>query len=469
MKTNVTKVKSAALLAILALLPVGCGGNSNLQNQMYNQMPPGMMATNQQYYNSYDNFNNPVNGQYMGGAMDVAPINNLPTGTIMGKVVDSLNKSGLGGVAVEVVGVRPPLLVTTDASGNFTLSNVPQGRQVLTVRRNDYTNVSSNSNIVIDVKAGSTSSIPNNIELVPFRASSVNGFIRAFNNFKLPRGIALAPGSNNLYVVDVVGAGGLSTYDHAEVKKLNGDGGVMDNFGARWWSKDLLNPIRQANGLGVDSGGNVLVASTGNDVIRRYGPGGQYVSSIKADFKEVFDVAVMTTGDFAVSDAGAGRVTIFDSSNTVKVPNILQGMSSTGVRGLTTNNNDDIFVLDATAPPGQVIRKFDRNGNRLPLSFGRIGGVQPGFFNNPTDLAIDNRNGDLYVVDSGNNRIQRFDSEGNYLSEFGSFGTDNGRFNAPWGVAVDNQGFVYITDSKNQRIQKFAPGRVEQMQTPLPQ
>ena len=468
MKKHVKKLATLALASLTTVI-TGCGGPTT---NSYQYMPPtsvGYPSTTGSYdqygttpgsYNQGSQFGN-VNANP--GFIDPSLQGNLPTGTIMGKVVDSLSKAGIGGVQVEVVGVRPAQIATTDASGNFTLGNVPQGRQVITVRRNDYTNAVGNNQIVVEARAGTTVQIPRTIELVPFRASSVNGFIRAFNNFTLPKGISMSTGTGNLYVVDVVGAGGIINYDHGEVKKLNGEGGIIDSFGARMFSTDLFRLLKQPNGLAVDAGGNVFVANTGHDLIRRYGPGGQWLSNISADFKEVFDVAVLSTGDVVVSDPGSGRMLMFDSSMNVRVPNLLR-VPATGVRGVATNNNDDIFVIDSAAPPGQVISKYDRYGNRMPLNFGRIGGVQPGSFSNPTDLAIDNRNGDIYIVDSGNNRIQRFDSEGNYLSEFGSFGTENGQFNAPWGVAIDNDGFVFITDSKNARVQKFAPGRIMEQQ-----
>jgi DNA-binding beta-propeller fold protein YncE len=50
-------------------------------------------------------------------------------------------------------------------------------------------------------------------------------------------------------------------------------------------------------------------------------------------------------------------------------------------------------------------------------------------------LAFD-ASGNIYVSDVGNNRIQKFDSHGNYLSQFGSYGSGNGQFFAPYGVAV---------------------------------
>lgn len=459
MKKQINKLAVLAMASLTTLI-TACGVTNSYQYSPVGTNYPTTGYTDPNAaYAGYSNTVGTLNPNP--GYMDPSVGSNLPTGTIMGKVVDSLSKAGIGGVQVEVVGVRPARVATTDASGNFTISAVPQGRQVISVQRNDYTNSAGNNQTVVEVKAGTTVQIPGTIEMVPFRASSVNGFIRAFNNFTLPKGIALAPGSGNLYVVDVVGAGGVLSYDHGEVKKLNGEGGIIDNFGATLFSTDIFRLIKRPNGLAVDAGGNVFVADTGHNLIRRYGPGGQWLSNIDTDFTEVFDVGVLSTGDMVVSDPGSGRVMMFDSSMNVRIPNMLQ-MPANGVRGVTVNNNDDIFVINAAGAPGQVISKFDRYGNRMPLSFGRIGGVQPGYFSNPTDLAIDNRNGDIYVVDSGNNRIQRFDSEGNYLSEFGSFGTENGQFNAPWSVAIDNDGFVYVTDSKNARVQKFAPGRIMQ-------
>lgn len=473
------QIKSLAALAIASLttLITGCGGPALNQYSYtpatnYGYTDPNATGTYNNYGNSYTDptqtgsFSNVSGNGVLNpnpGFLDPSLQANLPTGTIMGKVVDSVTKAGIGGVTVEVVGVRPASIATTDASGNFTLGNVPQGNQVVSVHRNDYTNAAGNNQITVQVKAGTTVSMPRTVELVPFRASSVNGFIRAFNNFTLPKGISLSNGSGNLYVVDVIGAGGVINYDHGEVKKLNGEGGIIDSFGARLLSMDIFRLLKQPNGLAVDAGDNVFVANTGSNLIRRYGPGGQWLNNVEADFKQVFDVAVLSTGDVVVSDPGTGRVIMFDSSMNVRIPNMMR-LPATGVRGVTTNTNDDIFVLDSAAAAGQVVTKYDRYGNRMPLSFGRIGGVQPGSFSNPTDLAIDNRNGDIYVVDSGNNRVQRFDAEGNYLSEFGSFGTENGQFNAPWGVAIDNEGYVYVTDSKNARVEKFAPGRVMQQQ-----
>jgi DNA-binding beta-propeller fold protein YncE len=73
----------------------------------------------------------------------------------------------------------------------------------------------------------------------------------------------------------------------------------------------------------------------------------------------------------------------------------------------------------------------------------------------PGDLFVD-AEGTLWIADGRNNRIQKFDAQGNFLGAFGRAGPDPGRFNEPWGVAVDADGFIYVADTWNHRIQKFS-------------
>ncbi len=81
-------------------------------------------------------------------------------------------------------------------------------------------------------------------------------------------------------------------------------------------------------------------------------------------------------------------------------------------------------------------------------------GSGDGQFNNPRGLAVD-RQGFVYVTDSGNHRIQKFDLEGNYLLSWGGQGNAPGQFQEPWGLAVDEEGRVYVADLWNHRIQVF--------------
>ena len=63
--------------------------------------------------------------------------------------------------------------------------------------------------------------------------------------------------------------------------------------------------------------------------------------------------------------------------------------------------------------------------------------------------------GFVYVADTGNNRIQKFDSQGKFVSRIGALGDDPGEFKSPSSIAVDSKDFVYVADTDNNRIQKF--------------
>jgi tripartite motif-containing protein 71 len=61
----------------------------------------------------------------------------------------------------------------------------------------------------------------------------------------------------------------------------------------------------------------------------------------------------------------------------------------------------------------------------------------------------------MYVVDSGNDRIQMFTPDGKFISKWGSTGSGDGQFNFPVGLTVDQKGNVLVADTGNNRIQKF--------------
>jgi hypothetical protein len=81
-------------------------------------------------------------------------------------------------------------------------------------------------------------------------------------------------------------------------------------------------------------------------------------------------------------------------------------------------------------------------------------GAGNGQFNWPGSLAVDSLD-NVYVVDYGNNRVQKFTADGVYVTQWGSEGTGDSQFHGPVDIAVNASGNVYVVDYLNNRIQKF--------------
>ncbi|HYQ78803.1 MAG TPA: trypsin-like serine protease [Solirubrobacterales bacterium] len=86
-------------------------------------------------------------------------------------------------------------------------------------------------------------------------------------------------------------------------------------------------------------------------------------------------------------------------------------------------------------------------------------GPEGGSLNRPLGMAAEViagvPTGNFWIVDNKNNRVVKVNSAGSYIRQVGGFGTANGQFDSPRGVAVDDQGNIWVTDAGNHRIQKF--------------
>jgi peptidylamidoglycolate lyase len=121
--------------------------------------------------------------------------------------------------------------------------------------------------------------------------------------------------------------------------------------------------------------------------------------------------------------------------------------------GLEVDKEDNIWVTDVAL---HQIFKFSPDGKLLmTLGEAKVSGDDTEHFYLPTDVAV-SHDGSFYVSDGyGNSRVAKFSKDGTYLFEWGKFGNGQGEFNIPHAIDLDDEGNVYVADRENNRIQKF--------------
>lgn len=442
------KLKPITTAVIAGLLLVGCGGR-----QVNVALP---------------------SDPYGGNAGSSIPTG--ATGTLTGRVIDARTGLGISDVRVEVQGANPPVSTRTDGSGNYSMPNVPAMNIKLLLEKTGYTYLQTAGDVVVSVLANNTVTVPD-IKLTSQLDAVPNAFVLSIGNLDRPRTLSIDPGNpqdgNRPQALYVINRENYQLFGNIQtplrvwgIRKFNLAGGLENRFGGTFLINDLQNPT----GIGVDRGGNVYVTDPGSNDVRSYSSFGSFIrpganDNSFAGISKPYDIQVLRTGGFAVASSGNNQIMFFDAakqpakdSRGIAVKPI---SGSTGVKGVSVDADDNVYFIDDAAPAGAVIKKVSPAG-QLQLQFGFRGGRGAGYFEGPTDLAVDNRNGDIYVVDSGNNRVQRFNRDGQFMSEFGGMGAGNGQFNSPTGIAVDRDGYVYISDTNNNRIQKFAPSRMFQ-------
>jgi RHS repeat-associated protein len=122
------------------------------------------------------------------------------------------------------------------------------------------------------------------------------------------------------------------------------------------------------------------------------------------------------------------------------------------VRVLVTATNSASSVPSTSEATATIMA-----GVNGPLSYsGQFGsaGSGDGQFNHPADVAVDD-NGDMFVLDRGNDRVQEFNETGEYVRQFGSEGSGSGELRNPDGLAVNSEDDVWVLDTGNRRIEEF--------------
>jgi peptidylamidoglycolate lyase len=121
--------------------------------------------------------------------------------------------------------------------------------------------------------------------------------------------------------------------------------------------------------------------------------------------------------------------------------------------GLTVDKQNNIWVTDVAL---HQIFKFSHDGNLLMrLGVAKMPGNDSIHFNLPTDIAVAD-DGTFYVSDGyGNSRVVKFSSSGKYIKAWGGYGNKPGEFIIPHGIAIDQNNTLYVADRQNNRVQLF--------------
>jgi DNA-binding beta-propeller fold protein YncE len=178
-------------------------------------------------------------------------------------------------------------------------------------------------------------------------------------------------------------------------------------------------------------------------------------------FKEVGAVGVDARDQVYVFNRGEHPMMVFDRDG-----NFLRSWGEglfPRAHGLTVGPDETLFCTD---DGDHTVRKCTLEGKVLLTlgSSGKPAAFMSGDpFNRCTHVAIDPRNGDFYVSDGyGNARVHKYAPDGKLLLSWGESGTDPGQFNIVHNIATDKDGWVYVADRENHRIQVFdANGKFE--------
>ena len=159
-----------------------------------------------------------------------------------------------------------------------------------------------------------------------------------------------------------------------------------------------------------------------------------------------------------IADGANDRITVFDTSGNPLFPYRIGRTGTFFGRlqapfGVAVESDGDVYVADRG---NHRVQKFSSWG-RFLLAFGSEAfnpGSGDGEMNGPHGVALDSA-GNVYVADSINHRVQKFTNDGQFILKWGTSGSGNGQFNNPWALAIDGQDNVYVVDRLNNRVQKF--------------
>jgi YD repeat-containing protein len=268
-----------------------------------------------------------------------------------------------------------------------------------------------------------------------------------------PEGIAI-DAAGNIWVSDTYGG---------RLEEFSSAGAFLKAAGSPGSGTGQLG---EPTGIDIDAGGNVWVADWQNNRLSVFNSSGSYLSQVgsagsgNGQFSGPDGIEIDAQGNVWVGDQENNRIQRFDVAGQYRgqfgAPGSGPGQLSLSYpMGLASDDHGHLWVTDAG---NNRVQKWLLPGvpdlyTSYSSAFGSLGSGA-GQLKAPADVAID-AEGDAWILDRANNRVEQFNPKGEFLSQFGSPGTGNGQFNAPSGIAIDSEGNVWVTDTANNRVEKF--------------
>jgi uncharacterized protein (TIGR03663 family) len=279
--------------------------------------------------------------------------------------------------------------------------------------------------------------------------------------FAHPRGLAFGP-DGDIYVADS---------DNHRIQRFNSAGEFLNVWGS---FADILQgdapagTFNQPWDLAVGPDGSVYVADTWNHRIQRFSAEGQFISMWgffgQAEAPDAFwgprAVEVDAEGNVHVTDTGNKRIVVFTADgqflNQFGEVGFSPGQFDEPV-GLALAEDGSLYIADTW---NQRIQKYDFSGLAGAYTFSSMWDIF-GWFGQSLDnkpyLALDSDRGRLYVADPEGYRILEFDLNGEPIRFWGDYSSGIDGIGLVSGIAVAPDGSVWVSDGANNRILRFNP------------
>jgi len=309
-------------------------------------------------------------------------------------------------------------------------------------------------------------------------------FLRAWGSaglgpgqFDVPDGVSVDP-AGNVYIAD---------RENNRIQKFTWDGRHLATWGRNGGDGSLGYAPGEFNGpygVAADGWGDVYVIESRNHRVQKLDSSGRVIAMWgrnggrdggdgtagrqPGEFGDPRGIDVDRWGNVYVADHGNARVQKFTRTGDLLAVwgrNCCDASTGSGPgefwepRGVAIDSEGNVYVaeklnhrIQKLGPDGRFLAFWGKNGG---AGGGDVAiGSADGEFNLPYDVAVDSRDR-VYVTDTSNTRNQAFDSTGRFLFKWGSPGSGPGQFFDPYGVAVDCRDNVYVTDEGNDRVQVF--------------